>query len=68
MNDVGLIHTQYDLFEATASQIEEAIQGSGTKLGSVWLDYLKRAFVHYIEETELESLEHQNESYGCHYI
>ncbi len=61
-----LIHIQYDLLEATASQIEEAIQQSGAKLGHVWIDHLKRAFLHYIEETELDNLEHQHESHGCH--
>jgi len=63
--DEDLIHIQYDLLEATASQIEKAIQRSGTQLGSVWMDHLKRAFVHYIEETELENLEYK--SHGCHH-
>lgn len=64
--DGELIHIQYDLLEATVSQIEEAIQQSGTKLGQVWSERLKRAFVHYIEDTELENMEHQHESHGCH--
>ncbi len=64
--DDDLIHIQYDLLEATASQIEQAIEQSGTALGHVWSDRLKRAFVHYVEETQLENLEHQHEMHGCH--
>ena len=62
-----LIRISYDLLEATAEQIEEAIEQSGAQLGRVWKDRLKSAFVHYVEETELENLEHQHERHGCHY-
>jgi len=62
-----LIQIHYDLLEATAEQIEKAIERSGAQLEKVWKERLKRAFVHYIEETELENLEHQNESHGCHH-
>lgn len=62
-----LIRICYDLLEATAEQIEEAIEQSGARLGKVWKDRLKRAFVHYVEETEVKNLEQQHESHGCHH-
>ena len=62
-----LIRIRYDLLEATAEQIEKTIEQSDTKLGRIWKERLKRAFVHYIEETELENLENQHESHGCHH-
>ena len=61
-----VIRIRYDLLEVTAEQIEKAIGQSGAELDSIWKERLKRAFVHYIEETELENLEHQDESHGCH--
>ncbi|MCO6414519.1 MAG: YHS domain-containing protein [Thiogranum sp.] len=47
----------YDLLQATAEQIEAALQQAGARLGAGWGDVLRRAFVHYLEETEVESLE-----------
>jgi len=50
------ISIAYDLLEATAKQIEKAIEQAGNKLGSGWSDRLKRGWVHYTEETELDNL------------
>jgi YHS domain-containing protein len=47
----------YDLLQATAEQIEAALQQAGARLGGGWAERLRRAFVHYLEETEVESLE-----------
>jgi len=62
-----LVRIRYDLLEATAVQIEKSIDQSGAQLGKAWKDKLKSAFVHYLEETELDNLEHQHESHGCHH-
>ncbi len=55
--DGDYIHITYDLLQATESQIEESISEAGAVLGDDWTDKIKRAFVHYMEETETETLE-----------
>jgi len=47
----------YDLLQATVEQIEAMIEKSGDKLGGGLTEKLKRAFIHYLEETELDNLE-----------
>jgi YHS domain-containing protein len=47
----------YDLLQETAEQIETVLQQAGARLGTGWAERLRRAFVHYLEETEVESLE-----------
>ncbi|NOX07897.1 MAG: YHS domain-containing protein [Gammaproteobacteria bacterium] len=58
----------YDLLQATVEQIEATIENSGETLGGGLAAELKRAFIHYIEETELDNLEQQQASAkpGCH--
>jgi len=51
------IEITYDLLQATETQIEEAIADAGAVLGGDWTEKIKRAFVHYMEETEVETLE-----------
>ncbi len=46
----------YDLLEATSVQIEKDIEQAGTSLGTGWAERLKRGWVHYTEETELDNL------------
>ena len=46
----------YDLLEATAAQIEGAIEQAGAGLGQGWAERLKRSWARYTEETELENL------------
>jgi len=46
----------YDLLEVTAEQIEKAIRQAGNKLGTGWRARLKRGWIHYTEETELDNL------------
>ncbi len=55
----------YNLLEATTEQIEEHIEQMGQSLSRNWIDRLKRAFIHYSEETELDNLE-QGDGYSCH--
>jgi len=47
----------YDLLQATAGQIEAEIIKFGAGLGEGWTDRMRRAFVHFEEETVIESLE-----------
>jgi len=54
----------YDLVEATAQQIENALQQAGAQLGEGMGERLKRAFIHYLEETEVANLEAQSKSHG----
>lgn len=49
----------YDLLQATAQQLEDKMADVGMKLGDGWADRLRRSFVHYIEECEVENLEVQ---------
>ena len=65
--DKNIIRITYDLLEATTAQIETAIQSAGEKLTSSWGEKLKRAFIHYFEETELDNLEHQQSNHGHHH-
>jgi YHS domain-containing protein len=51
-----VIKVTYDLMQATDAQIESEIARVGAVLGDEWSERLRRAFVHYLEETELENL------------
>jgi len=51
------VSVTYDLLEATAVQIERALEQAGAKLGAGWPTTLKRGWVHYTEETELDNLD-----------
>jgi len=55
--DENHICISYDLLQVTAEQIEEKIEATGKKLGNGLAEKLKRAFVHYLEESELDNLE-----------
>ncbi len=61
------IQITYDLLQVTAQQIEKAIERAGDHLGHGVGGMLKRSFVHYLEETELNNLEQQaDNSKHCH--
>lgn len=55
----------YDLLQATASQIEAALEKAGAHLGIGWRKNLRRAFIHYTEECEIDNLQ-VGPSSGCH--
>lgn len=58
----------YDLLQATESQIENTISKAGVVLGESLTEKIRRAFVHYMEETEVESLEARpGARRHCHY-
>lgn len=50
------ISITYDLLQVTALQIEKELERSGNRLGIGWGGRLKRGWVHYTEENELEIL------------
>lgn len=56
----------YDLLEATAKQIESVLEKTGNKVSAGFGESLKRAFIHYIEETILDNLEHNSSSHSHH--
>jgi YHS domain-containing protein len=47
----------YDLLQATEQQIEAKLAQAGIALGDGWAETLRRAFVHYQEECEVDNLE-----------
>lgn len=57
----------YDLMQATEAQIEKKITDIGLMLGDGMMEKIKRAFIDYIEEIEVESLEARRGSGGCHH-
>ena len=59
----------YDLLQATAEQIEVVIVTYGVKLGDGWSDRLRRAWMHFEEETVISGMEvrHKGDRSGsCH--
>lgn len=60
------IEITYDLLEATAQQIETTLETTGNLLATGWGEKLKRGFIHYLEETEIDSLEHSSGGH-CHH-
>jgi len=65
--DKNIIRITYDLLEVTTTQIETTIQRAGEKLTASWGAKLKRAFIHYFEETELDNLEYQQSNHTHHH-
>ena len=55
----------YDLLQATALQIEAALQKAGERLGDGWGENLRRGFIHYSEECEIGNLQVAPPA-GCH--
>lgn len=51
-----LLEIRYDLLETSAELIEERMAAIGVQLGNGWSERLRRAFVHYEEECELDNL------------
>jgi len=55
--EANCVYITYDLLQATVEQIEMTIENTGEKLGSGLAEKLKRAFIHYLEDAELDNLE-----------
>jgi len=62
--DKNIVRITYDLLEVTEEQIEATIVAIGENLTSSWGNKIKRAFIHYLEESELDNLEQQSSSQG----
>jgi len=50
------ISIDYNLLEINAEQIEAVLVKAGASMGSGWSERLKRGWVHYTEENELDNL------------
>ena len=61
------IDIKYDLLQVTEAQIESALAEAGYTLDHSWSERLRRAFVHYLKETELSSLEAPPGADGHHH-
>jgi YHS domain-containing protein len=57
IQDDNMVTITYDLLQATADQLEAKMGEVGVKLGEGWAERLRRGFVHYMEECEVENLE-----------
>ena len=64
--DGGKLDIQYDLIQVTEEQIENKLASVGAALGQGWADRLKRAFIHFEEEFEIDNLEVTKNKKGCH--
>lgn len=51
------LEIKYDLIQITAEQIESKLVSVGISLGQGWMDHLRRAFIHFKEESEVGNLE-----------
>lgn len=60
------LEIQYDLIQATEKQIEDVLVSVGTNIGRGWVDRLKRAFIHFQEESEVGALEITKSKKSCH--
>ena len=53
----GKLDITYDLLQATEQQIEAQLAEAGVALGEGWPERLRRAFVQYLEQCEVDALE-----------
>ncbi len=60
------IRIRYDLLQVTAEQIEQRLAGIGNALEAGLGETLRRAFIHFLEETELASLAEEGEGHAHH--
>lgn len=57
----------YDLLQVSLSRIEQALADAGARLGGDWAGRLRRGFVHFVEDIELDALaETPGPGGGCH--
>jgi len=49
------VFVDYDLMQISEQRIEQEIIASGEKLADYMLEKLRRSWIHYIEDTELEN-------------
>jgi len=61
------IEITYDLLQATEAQIEAELTRVGAALEQGWREQLRRAWVHYTEETEVDNLEERPGPHAHHH-
>jgi len=64
--DGNLLEIRYDLVQVTAEQIENTLVSVGASLGQGWIDRIRRAFIHFKEESEIGNLEVIKSKKSCH--
>ena len=57
------LYISYDLLQITVEQVESAIETTGNGLKGGLGTKLKHAFIHYLEETELDNLEKRGDEH-----
>jgi len=57
------IYISYDLLQVTEAQVEKEIEATGEILGKSIAEKIRRAFVHYLEDSELSNLEQAGHSH-----
>lgn len=62
----GDIHVTYDLLQISLEDIENAIVTSACQLDGAITETIKRGFIHYSEECELDNLARLTKEGGCH--
>ena len=60
------VYVTYDLLQVSLDDIEKNIIASIGKLDDSWTEKIKRGFIHYTEECELENLAHLSKDGKCH--
>jgi len=60
------INIIYDLIEVTTKQIETVLEKTGNNASKKYGEVLRRAFIHYNEETILDNLEHNADLHSHH--
>ncbi|VAW97094.1 hypothetical protein MNBD_GAMMA21-847 [hydrothermal vent metagenome] len=64
--DADKINIIYDLIEVTTKQIETVLEKTGNNASKKYGEVLKRAFIHYNEETIMDNLEHNADLHSHH--
>ena len=59
-------YVTYDLMEVSLEDIEKTIELTLGKIHSPMIEQVKRGWIHYTEECELENLEHHEKGGGFH--
>lgn len=64
--DGDMISVTYDLLQVTAEQLEKRMAEIGLQIGGSWQEKLRSAFVHYLEECEVDNMavEHHPHRHG----
>ncbi|MDZ4140534.1 MAG: YHS domain-containing protein [Methylotenera sp.] len=64
--DGDKLEIRYDLIQATEEQIESKLVSVGATLKQGWADRIRRALIHFREESEAGSLEVTKNKKSCH--